>query len=137
MKKRSFLWFATVLMIGWTGIVTAQESKVSPEVWEKAKTKGVVRVMVQLDVPWQPEGKLSKDEVLKQRKAIAAAQDEVLAELAGTKHKVSARFEIIRFLSLEVGLDSLAVLDRSARVVRVTEVGVLKPHLEQGMPREK
>ena len=120
-SKGFFQALAALVFIGWTGIGIAGESKVPPEVWEKAQTKGVVRVLVQLDVPWQPEGKLSKDAVLAQRKAIAAAQDNLLVELAGTKHEVTRRFDFIRGLALEVGLDALEVLERSARVMRVTE----------------
>ena len=56
MKKISFLSLAVVILIGWTGIGVAQQAKIPPEVWEKAKTKGVVRVIVGFNVPWKPEG---------------------------------------------------------------------------------
>ena len=134
MKKNYFLSLAAVILIGWTGIGIAQQGKVPPELWEKAKTKGVVRVLVQLNVPWQPEGKLTKDAALAQRKAITAAQDELLAELAGTKHKGTGRPRFTPSIGLEVGPDTLAVLERSARVIRVTEVRVGKPSLQESVP---
>ena len=99
-----------------------------PEVWQKAKIEGIVRVIVGLNVPWQPEGNLSKEAMLAQRQAIAAAQDELLAELAGMEHRVVRRFGNITGLALDVGLDALAVLEGSSRVVRVTEDRVTGLH---------
>jgi hypothetical protein len=67
MKKLSFLCLPAVVLITWTGIGIAQQGKVPAklpkvraEVWQKAQAEGVVGVIVGLDVPWQLEGKLSK-----------------------------------------------------------------------------
>jgi len=81
MTKRLFLCLTVVVLIGWSGIGAAQQIKVPPEVWEKAQTEGVIPVLVQLDVPWKPEGKLSEQDRLAQRQAVAAAQSELLASL--------------------------------------------------------
>jgi hypothetical protein len=120
MSVRFFPCPAALALVVWTGIGIAQQSKVPPEVWQKAKTTGIVRVIVGLDVPWQPEGNLSKDAVLKQRQAITVAQDKLLAELRGTNQRVIGRFWSINALGLEVGPDALAVLDSSSLVVRIT-----------------
>ena len=81
MTKRLFLCLTVVVLIGWTETGVAQQSKVPAEIWQKAQTEGVVRVIVGLNVPWQPEGKLSQETVLGQRQAIAATQSELLASL--------------------------------------------------------
>jgi len=58
---------------------------------------------------------------LAQRKAIAAAQDQLLAELTGTNYRVIGRYRSIPGIGLEMGQDALLVLERSARVTDVTE----------------
>lgn len=75
-------------------------NKIPEDVWQKAWTNGVVRVFVQFD--GEPE-----------------AQDRLLASLAGTKHEVAGRYG--SSLWLKVGVDALAVLDRSPLVKRVRE----------------
>jgi hypothetical protein len=127
MDSKTFVGLAILLLLACARVGFSQQSKVPPEIWQKAKTKGMVQVMVQLNVPWQAEGNLSKEAVLAQRKAIAAAQDKLLSELAGTQHSVRRRFDSVRGLSLDVGPDALAVLERSPRVVNVTEVDADKP----------
>ena len=136
MNKRFFLCLLAVVGIGCIAFGAAQQGKVPPDIWQKAREKGVVRVLVQLNVPTKPIGTLSKEELLAQREVITAAQDELLAELAGTKHRVGRLFENIPGLSLEVGPDALAVLERSARVVKVTEERVFKPLQEPRVPKE-
>ena len=92
MKKRPFLYVALVLTT-YAGTASSQQSKLSPELWQTVQRQGVVRVIVGLNVPWQPEGNLSKEAVLAQRQAITAVQDKLLAELAGTGDlKIAACF---------------------------------------------
>jgi hypothetical protein len=123
MRKRLFWVLIAVLMLECIGITAAQQSKVPEDAWQKARTSGVVRIGVQLDVEWMPEGYLDHQAVLVQRQAIAAAQDQLLASLDGTKHKVTGRFRFIPFIGLEVGLDALTVLERSPVVKRVQVEG--------------
>ena len=124
-----------VVLIGWTGIGLAREGVVPAEITKKAQTKGVVRVIVQLDVATRPEGVLSsRQAVLDQRQAIAAVQSELLRDLAGTSHRVTGQLKTIPFLGLEAGPDALAVLERSSRVVGVTEDRPVPPSLQQSVP---
>ena len=136
MNKRLFLCLLAVVAMGCVVLDAAQQSKVPAEVWEKAQAKGVVRVIVGLNVPWQPEGKLSEQDRLAQRKAIAAAQDELLAELAGTKHRVTGRYRFTPGIGLEIGPDGLKVLELSARVTEVREDRVAKPSVEPSVPKK-
>ncbi len=124
--------FIAALLITPLGIAVAQEAKVPAEVWEKAQIAGTVLVVVGLKAPWQPEGRLSKEVVVAQRQAIAAAQSYLLTELAGTKYRITRQYENIPGIALEVGSDALAVLEKSAAVVNVIQDRPARPSPEQG-----
>jgi subtilisin family serine protease len=130
MKKSLCVCFAAVVFISWAGIGFSQQgpkgkvpqkSKVHPEVWRKAQEKGSVNVIVRLDVPWQSEDKLSKNEIAAQRKAIAEAQKKLLAELAGTKFKLVRGLQKSPIIGLEVDSYALTILENSTLVLRVSE----------------
>ena len=76
-------------------------------------------VLVGLKTPWSPEGPLSKEMVVAQREAIAAAQNYLLTELANTEYRITRRYRVIPGIALEVGLDALKVLARSVAVTNV------------------
>src|SRR5262245_25624474 len=99
----------------------AAQRKVSEEIWQKARTTGVVDVIVNLNVPWKSLGYLTPAERYALQDAIAAAQDKMLAELAGTKSRLISRFAYIPGLALEVGPDALAVLEKSNLVKTVEQ----------------
>ncbi len=123
------------LMMGWSGIGVAREGAVPGEIMRKAQTEGVIRVIVQVDVPTHPEGYLaSRQAVLSQRQAIAAAQRDLLADLFGTSHRVIWQYQTIPFLALEAARDALAALERSPIVVGATEDGLLMPLLKESVP---
>ena len=143
MKKSFCLCFAIALLTSWVGIGLSQEgtkskgpqkSKVHPAVWQKVQEKGVVSVIVELDMPWRSEHKLSKDEIPAQRKAIADAQKRLLAELAGTKHKLRSLAPLSPLLSLEVDPYALAILENSTLVLSVSENLVLQHGLLRSVP---
>jgi hypothetical protein len=129
-EEKFFLCFAIALLTSWVGIGLSQEgtkskgpqkSKVHPEVWRKVQEKGVVDVIVELDMPWRSEPKLSKDEIPAQRKAIAEAQKRLLAELAGTKFKLVRGLQKSPIIGLEVDSYALKILENSPLVLRVNE----------------
>ncbi len=103
-----------VLLVLAEGNTTARslEQKVPGEVLKSAEAEGSVRVVVELNVGHQ---------------GIRAAQDELLHELEGTRHRVTRRYEQIPFLALEVSPEALQVLDTSSAVVRVQEDRLLLP----------
>ncbi len=47
MSTGLFLWLLTVAGTTCSALAADQQGRVPPEVWEKAQTKGVVRVIVQ------------------------------------------------------------------------------------------
>lgn len=98
---------------------TANFGSVPTELFVEATSSGAVLVLVGLKTPWSPEGPLSKEMVLAQREAIAAAQNYLLTELANTKYRITRRYQAIPGIALEVGLDALRVLARSVAVTNV------------------
>jgi subtilisin len=132
-------WWAVLIglmvWIGWTGTGIAREGVVPEELVRRAQTAGIIRVMVQLDIPALPEGALdSLQAVRAQHQAIAAAQSGMMAELAGTGYRVTRQFATIPFLGLEAAPDALAVLEQLAHVVGVTEDRLAAPVLAQSVP---
>ncbi|HEY2293478.1 MAG TPA: S8 family serine peptidase [Thermoanaerobaculia bacterium] len=96
---------------------------------QKAAQGGLVRVIVQLDASFRPEGRLSASQALAQRQAISRVQDTVLGKLAGQRLKLHARYEHIPFLALEVDAKALDVLARMPEVVAVQQDALDKTSL--------
>jgi hypothetical protein len=88
------------------------------ELIAKAVRQETLRVIVELKVD---------SPAPQSREAITEAQDRVLAELAGTNHRVLRRFTTIPFIGLEVSADALRRLAASARVAGIREDMVLRP----------
>jgi hypothetical protein len=126
MKIRLFLFVAMLAFIGRPEAGIAQEAKkasgkVAERVWKKANEAGTVRVTVDLSVPGWTSKPPSQEAELAQRQMIADTQEKVIAELTGTRHKITRRFKIVPGMGLEVGPEALAVLERSPNVVHVYE----------------
>lgn len=96
---------------------------VPAELFVEAKRDGRVLVLVGLKAPWSPEEGLKEELVLAQRQAIAASQNYLLAELAHTGFRITRLYEVIPGIALEVELDALRVLARSAAVTSVLRDG--------------
>ena len=122
-----------LLALGAPGAEAA--SRIEPELVARADREGSVRIIVQLDVPVIPEGRLlaPRSRAL-QRERIAAAQDGLISELAGTAHRTTRRFRSIPFAALEAGPQALSRLERSARVVGVQEDRLARPLLDVSAP---
>jgi hypothetical protein len=101
--------------------------KVPVEMFESAQSGDTVLVLVGLKAPWRPEGVLSETLITAQRNVIAASQDYLLAELINTKYRITRRFRRIPGIALEVGLEALKILDRSAAVTNVLKDRPVKP----------
>jgi hypothetical protein len=119
MKTLRVLFFVFVTTVG---IATAQQGnvtpkpKVRPEVWMRIQEKGSATVGVQLSGQWELDADLSREAALAQRKAIAAAQESLIVELAETEYKLVNKSTIGPFISLQIGPAALAVLEGSSRV---------------------
>jgi hypothetical protein len=97
------------------------QQKVPKKLWDTARAEGNVYILIELNVPWKPNPDLNSPEVRQQKKDIAAAQDQLLAELSGTNYKVVARWDIIPGMALQVDSSVLSLLERSKVVKSVTE----------------
>lgn len=85
-----------------------------------AVVHGRARVVVELRMqpPIRPEGSFADaGERLRQREAIAAAQDDAIAALAGTDFVVVRRFATQPLLALEIGPSALAALETMGTLV--------------------
>ena len=123
-------------MLPLTSTATGEVSSVVTESRHgKAVESGSVRVIVQLRVAVLPEGQLGSAEAeASARRAIGEAQCTLLRELAGTNYQVVRTYETIPFLALDVSLDALAALERSALVMNVKEDRVESPQSKPGGP---
>ena len=135
MKRWAVVIGFLLVMFGWRLVGLAAQAVVPPEITQKMQAEGIVRVIVRLDVQISPEGTLDSLQTVEvQRTAIAFAQSFLLAELAGTRHRVTRRFRTIPFLAMEVERDALAVLETSSFVLGVSEDFLNAPFLAQSAP---
>lgn len=99
---------------------------------EKVAAQGHLRVIVQVDVPSAPEGRMSRLEATRQRSAIRAAQNAAVTDLlGGTGAKVHALFDNVPHLAAEVDANTFAKLRASARVRSIEEDVASPPTLLQ------
>ena len=111
-----------ILLTGCTSVGSAQpSSKVSDELCQEVKKDGVVRVLVRLNVPVEPEANLDKDAVDAQRRRISEAQKALLKELAGTEHVFLGGAITLPSAGFSVEADALAILEKSALVTQISE----------------
>lgn len=85
-----------------------------------AAAAGPVRVIVELRLTpaFTPEGELSSPAAVDaQRRAIAQAQDDLIARLAGTSFSVARKFDGLPMMALEIGADALARLEAAGTLV--------------------
>ena len=86
---------------------------IDPEV-RSATAQGRARVLVELRLP---EGAPASGGTAAQERAIAAAQQTVLARITSTPHRVLHRYATVPLLLLEVGPDALRALEAMGDVV--------------------
>jgi hypothetical protein len=121
-RKKSWLrtrCLTALLSLTGTAAIAQADGKIPPEVISHAAAHGTVLVLVDLNVPWEMESRLSADEARDQREAIASVQKDLLAELEGRSYKVIRRYDRVPGIALEVGADALAELARSPKVTNV------------------
>lgn len=87
----------------------------------KAQIEGSVRVIVGLRVPFKPEGELDPEDARAQRKAIARAQDALLARLSPYVVNSIRKFEAIPFIALTVDTAALRRIKASPDVASIEE----------------
>jgi hypothetical protein len=103
-----------------TAFAQLEAPKVLPELWQEIRDYGSARVVVQLNLASRPEAKLPMRQKVAQREAIAHMQERIIAELAGTHHRVITMSRSSAALVLNVEREALAILDASPLVRSVT-----------------
>jgi hypothetical protein len=97
------------------------------ELERRAAERGVVPVIVTLDVEIVPEGELAADEREAQQQRIADEQNALLEELEGTRVENVTTFTPVPQVAMSVDVDALAVLRESPHVRSVAEDVPLPP----------
>jgi subtilisin family serine protease len=127
-----------VLMFHWPASVPvgrAQELALVPqEMMQRARTQGLVRVIVELNVATQPEGVLAFSSQTLQRQAIAAVQNQLLAPLPVPTYRLMRQYTTIPFLALELTPEALAALGQSPLVRGIAEDQLDSLSLAQSVP---
>jgi hypothetical protein len=104
---------------GGTPVGAGSAEKVPANLFTRAARDGTVLVLAGLRTPWKHEDGLSDELWALQRHAIHSAQSYLLAELAGTRYKVTRLYGKIPGIALRVGVDALIVLENSPAITNV------------------
>jgi len=99
-----------------------QPALIAPEIYQKAKALGLVRVIVELHLPPHRE-----DSETSRQDAIHMAQKAILDELAQVNHRVIRSYSSIPAIVLAASVDALKIIAASRHVSRVTEDGLSIP----------
>ena len=98
------------------------QTLISPEIYQKAKALGSVRVIVELRLaPHREDSESSRED------AIRMAQKTLLDELAQVNLRVIRSYSSIPALVLAASVDALKIIAASRHVTRVTEDGLSIP----------
>ena len=91
------------------------------ELERRADERGVVPVIVTLELEFVPEGELPPAERAAQQQRIADTRRALFEELAGTRFENVTSFAPVPQVTMDVGPDAVDVLRRSAHVRAVVE----------------
>ena len=139
--------FIISLMVGlvWSRQATAgseNEAKVTSQggytsLSSKAQSKGAVKVIVRIRIPFTPEPLLQEKGVDEQRSLNAQAQDRVIAELEGKGHRLGLlyKYKYTPFIAMTVDSATLDTLIASPDVISVEEDAPVPATLDQSVPR--
>jgi hypothetical protein len=142
---RSSLVLSILLLAGlalFLGAATARPVQATPaaqpehvqNLMQKAQSDGHVRVIVQLNVAFRPEGDLEQPQLVQsQQQAIDSVQGSVLQKMAGTNTSLIADFSTIPYLALVVDAAALATLAGLPELVGIQEDVPVPPDLASGV----
>ena len=99
-----------------------------------AREKGSAHVIVGLNTPFTPEGRLSVEKSHEQRVVIKRAQEDLLARFRRTGIRNIKQFDYIPYLACEVGVAELEQLKTDPRVAWISEDIVAQPGLAESIP---
>lgn len=91
------------------------------ELEREAEERGLVPVIVTLEVEWEPEGDLPPQQRAVQQRRIAEARQALLRELEGTSVENVRGYAAVPQVTMSVGPDAIMALRRSPHVQAVVE----------------
>jgi subtilisin family serine protease len=103
------------------------------ELIAKAQTKGMVRIIVGLNVPFQPEGDVSRSQAIQQRQRIAHAQDQLIQRISSYNITFLKKLSIIPYMILEVDELALQKLASDPEVASIEEDVFVPPTLSESI----
>lgn len=102
---------------------------------DKARANGSVRLIVQLNTAYTPEGNIGDaSAIASQRQSIGQAQQSLQGRLAGRNARVLNDFKFIPFTLLEADADTVAALAADPEVISVQEDRLSAPLLAESIP---
>ena len=110
------------------------QTSVPSDLMSKVQDTGRVRVIVRLDIPYRGEASLDGPVADVQQQTIAAAQEGIQARLAPASAAVTAVFQTIPFLGLEVDAAALEQLTSMAEVLSIQEDVPIPAALSSSIP---
>lgn len=99
----------------------------------KAKTAGHIRILVRLNMPFQPAGQLSAPEAAEQQARIADLQNQLCAALSGTQVTGVKRFQYTPLMGMIVDAAALERLLAHPLVLSIEE-DTPAPPAKEGPP---
>lgn len=100
----------------------------------KAQAQGTVRLIVRLAMPFEPEGRLSRQRASNQRARISRTQDSLLRRLGPANLTVRHRYRVVPQLALEVEAAALRQLLAAPEVASIAEDVAEEPALNASVP---
>ena len=141
--RQLMVWFGLVwfIVLGWDTAVSVQANDLPQQLdgmaqlVAQAEDTGSVRVLVQLNIPFRPEGELDDvQSVQAQQTGIQGLQSSVLDQLADTNTAVLATYKYIPYLALEMDAAALETLASLPQVVTIEEDIPVPPSLSSSIP---
>jgi subtilisin family serine protease len=101
----------------------------------QVQKQGIIRVIIGLNVAFQPEGDLADSQAIQsQQTRIARAQDNLLKRMSAFDTTLISRFEFIPFIALEVDAVALEDLGANPNVISLEEDIPIPPILNSSIP---
>ncbi|MBY0145082.1 S8 family serine peptidase [Neobacillus niacini] len=105
-------------------VFSEQKSQEVQSLKSKYKNKKIIKVIIELNTSFQPEGKLAKESKSKQRKQIETVQDSVKEDLMSIlpeQAKSVKTFKTVPYITLEVDENGLDALHKNPNVKSIVE----------------
>jgi subtilisin len=101
---------------------------------DKAHSRGGIRIIVGLSMPFSAEGHLPNEKAIEQRAKIVQLQDQLLESVQGFKIEGIKRFKYIPYIAMEVDSSALSALISHPLADSIEEDVPVPPLLDESVP---